>query len=412
MSRRLALCLGVVVVAGGLRVASAGWGIDLDEAGPTLIEGVRPRLLAIVRASPGDRPELVRAFVRTEAEHAIEAVKRFRNPELVPLFRALLDHPEPQVVHRALVALERLEDGASLERAWALLAHEDAGVREKAGVACLRLWSAPGARVPAAARATVDRLLATETDAHVRAVRAAVARRAAGTLPVERVSDEVRVTDADGLILTPFLRRMSTAPRVAPGYVPDYVTRTEEGPLAVPPVATRWTTPLRIYGREEFPPGRRLQPFGHLRDGGTRVHTGIDVGAFHDGAGFYACAAGVVRMVYTGSDMGTLIVLEHRPTERERVTILYMHASDVVLVRAGESVESGQLLGSMGLGYSIENGGHFAHLHLGVYPGPFVLGHNYGYKDPADGLDDWHDPAAFLAERIQAKRGVALPVAR
>ena len=54
----------------------------------------------------------------------------------------------------------------------------------------------------------------------------------------------------------------------------------------------------------------------------------------------------------------------------------------------------------MGLGFSIENGGHFAHLHYGLYPGPFDMAHNYGYKAVAAGLRDWYDPKRFLAHWI------------
>jgi hypothetical protein len=59
----------------------------------------------------------------------------------------------------------------------------------------------------------------------------------------------------------------------------------------------------------------------------------------------------------------------------------------------------------MGLGYSIENGGHFAHLHLGLYPGPFQVTHNYGYKPAKDGLADWIDPAKALKEWIVEEPG-------
>jgi hypothetical protein len=54
----------------------------------------------------------------------------------------------------------------------------------------------------------------------------------------------------------------------------------------------------------------------------------------------------------------------------------------------------------MGLGYSFENGGHFAHLHLGMYPGPFQPDHNYGYKHASEGLDDWLDPSVVLKDLV------------
>jgi hypothetical protein len=56
------------------------------------------------------------------------------------------------------------------------------------------------------------------------------------------------------------------------------------------------------------------------------------------------------------------------------------------------------------MSYSIENGGHFAHLHFGTYPGPFNVLHNYGYKPVTAGLADWLDPAKFLPQWIARTR--------
>ena len=36
-----------------------------------------------------------------------------------------------------------------------------------------------------------------------------------------------------------------------------------------------------------------------------------------------------------------------------------------------------------------------------MYPGPFSMTHNYGYKPVASGLRDWYDPRRFLAHWIQ-----------
>jgi murein DD-endopeptidase MepM/ murein hydrolase activator NlpD len=100
--------------------------------------------------------------------------------------------------------------------------------------------------------------------------------------------------------------------------------------------------------------------------------------------------------------MGTLLVVEHHRAAKELVNAVYMHGGLQVFVEAGEKVTAGQLLGTQGLSFSIENGGHFAHLHLGLYPGPFSLTHNYGYKPASAGLDDWLDPAKVLPEWIAA----------
>jgi murein DD-endopeptidase MepM/ murein hydrolase activator NlpD len=167
--------------------------------------------------------------------------------------------------------------------------------------------------------------------------------------------------------------------------------------------------------RQEEVPGIHLQPFENPRKNATLVHTGQDVGGCLDGAGLYAIGDGFVRFIATGSDCGTLIVVEHRfaaaaaakdaPDDRDaHLTAVYMHAGGTVFVEAGESVSTGQLLGTVGLSFSIENGGQFAHLHFGLYRGPFRVGHNYGYQPAAQELGSWLGPAARCRSCCAAKR--------
>jgi hypothetical protein len=393
--------LALALAGGG---AEARWGTDINAGtGAALAESVKADLLAIVKAAEADRARVASEFAQGKAADGIEAVKRFRNPELRPLFHALLDHADWHVVHRALLALERMEDGTVVPRAFALLAHEEPRLREKAAITCLRLWAKAGKSAPAGAAARVDELLVAEGDPHVRSCLETLAAHLQKKATVERVSDEVRVTTPEGLIWTPFLDGMDKAGTVAPGVTLKPVMRTGGGSAARLAVAKRWTTPLLGFRREEVE-GTSLQPFANLRNEGRTYHTGLDVGACLDGAGLYACAEGVVRLVHTGSDMGTLIVLEHHVSEHEVATLLYMHASDVVFVKAGEVVPAGQLLGSMGVGYSFENGGHFAHLHFGTYPGPFSATHNYGYKPVSAGLRDWFDPVVVIPDWIDRTR--------
>ena len=163
---RLAL-LGTLIL--DTRPAVAGWGDDIEPgAGPELVEWVAPDLAAIVCAEPARREALIDSFIRTKAVDAIEAVKRFRDPGLRPLFRALLHHPDWHVVHRALTALERLDDGEALPQALELLTHAEVALREKAAISCLTLWDRPGAVVRTDAVAFVEARLAGETDVHVR----------------------------------------------------------------------------------------------------------------------------------------------------------------------------------------------------------------------------------------------------
>jgi hypothetical protein len=193
---------------------------------------------------------------------------------------------------------------------------------------------------------------------------------------------------------------------VAPGYAKKGVSQGGGGNAGKLGPAPRWTTPLLGFGEEEVK-GTSLQPFANLRGNGTVYHTGLDVGSSLDGAGYYASADGYVRLVHSGSDMGTLIVLQHCYEPKKTVNAVYMHGGDTVFVKGGQKVEAGQLLGTMGMGYSIENGGHFAHLHFGMYPGSYSDGHNYGYKSVKAGLADWFDPAEFLPRWIERTRPLA-----
>jgi len=387
--------LPLLVLAG---VVSAEWGRDVNAGmGPQLLRSVEDDLVEIVKAATDERAALIEACIARHGFERIEALKRYRNPELKALFFALLDHPEWQVRHRALFVLEYYGDTAVLAKGWPLLTHPQRRLREKAAITLIKLWDGR------AALDDLDGLLKREQDFHVRRCLEALQQRIDGKLKPEKVSREVVRTGKNGLMLTPFVSGLNEKlpPRARSGG-------------GRPPVAGRWTTPILGQGEEEVQ-GVSLQPFANLRQEGRIYHTGLDVGACLDGAGFYAAAAGVVRLIHTGSDMGTLIVVQHQLPGGEKVNAVYMHGGDTVFVKAGDQVRAGQLLATMGMSFSIENGGHFAHLHYGLYPGAFDLKHNYGYKPVKAGLADWVDPARFLTrwiERTQPLAGELRPVDR
>ena len=367
-------------------------------------------LVAIVGADDESRAGLIDAFVRDRAPGTIEAVKRFRNPELLPLFRALLASGDWKLQHRALLALEHYEDTDSLGPALALLTHEERRLREKAAITAIKLWDAKRAKKaldgdPAKA---LERLRAREKDPHVASCLDALILRARKKLPLIQVHEEHVETRKDGLMWTPFLSGMNNAKRVAPGYSKKGFSGGGGGSAAKCDPDAPWTTPLMAYG-DEVVKGTSLQPFANLRGGGKTYHTGQDVGASLDGAGYYAAAEGIVRMIHGGSDMGTMFVVQHHTGDGELVNAVYMHGGETVFVKGGAKVRPGQLLGTMGLGYSIENGGHYSHLHYGLYPGGFATTHNYGYKPVSRGLADWIDPAQFLPIQAELTKPLVEP---
>jgi len=358
-------------------IAHAQWGRDINPgAGPQIVRLAEDELVKLLERR-GSQLEVADRY----GDRLIEGFKRFRGAELKPLFYALLEHPDWQVRHRALFALEYFRDSTLIGRAWRMLKHPNRRLREKAAITCIKLWEpelpAPG---------NLGALLDAERDFHVRRCLTALSLRIRGKLHVERVYTEILDKTKRGLILTPFVSGMNR--KLKP------VARTGGGSAKSLPAAHRWVYPLLGWGQEEVE-GVSLQPFGNPRAGGV-VHVGQDAGACLEGAGYYAAADGIVKLVHSGSDMGTLIVVEHHLGSKQLCNAVYMHGGDTVFVKAGERVEAGQLLGTMGMGFSLENGGHFAHLHFGLYPGPFSMTHNYGYKKAAAGLWDWRDPGRFL----------------
>ncbi|KAF0244735.1 MAG: hypothetical protein FD180_2271 [Planctomycetota bacterium] len=398
----LAFLSTVTFSACSLGVFAGNWGTDVNTGvGGPLVEGVRADLAEIVKAPVAERPALIKAYAESKAPLVIEAIKRFRNPELKPLFHALLRHADWQVNHRALHALEYFGDATAINTAWLWLAHGEPRLREKAAIYCLKMWNAEAAKQVSGGKAaeSLAQTISREDDVQVRAAMEALAKRIAGKLVFEKVSTEFAVKLDDGLFLTPFLDGMDKVKAVAPDYVAKPEPRQGGASAATILPAMKWTYPICSWGKEEV--NGSLQPFANLRQNDTVYHTGQDVGCCLDGAGYYAIADGILKFVHTGSDMGTLLVVEHNAGESLECAV-YMHGGDTVFAKVGDKVACGQLLGTMGLSYSIENGGHFAHLHFGLYPGGFVVTHNYGYKQVSAGLADWHDPSKWLAERVEA----------
>ncbi len=113
--------------------------------------------------------------------------------------------------------------------------------------------------------------------------------------------------------------------------------------------------------------------FGYRELGGGKKHNGIDISGTGWGSKIFAANDGVVTYVYNGcsnngsypnscgSGYGNQIVISHG----NNVYTIYAHLLNSILVRVGQSVSRGQLIGYMG------NSGQSTgtHLHFGVSTG-------------------------------------------
>ncbi len=141
--------------------------------------------------------------------------------------------------------------------------------------------------------------------------------------------------------------------------------------------ADSFIPPIIKYEKEFIFKGRRIS-FGV---GDKIKHTGDDCGWFREGASVYAIGTGIIRLIHHSPDWGFLIVIEHKLKDNSYICSIYGHLSMEIYVKAGDIVNKGDKIGTIGLSYSIENGGYGAHLHFGISKGrwlksKYTYGHN------------------------------------
>ena len=135
--------------------------------------------------------------------------------------------------------------------------------------------------------------------------------------------------------------------------------------------------PLIIGYKEEFIFKGQRTSFGV--GGGEVKHVGDDCGWFREGASVHAIGNGIIRLIHHSPDWGFLIVIEHKLENKEYLCSVYGHLSKEIYLKAGHTVKKGDKIGTIGLSYSVENGGYGAHLHFGISKGPWLKSrYNFG----------------------------------
>ncbi len=95
--------------------------------------------------------------------------------------------------------------------------------------------------------------------------------------------------------------------------------------------------------------------------GEWRVHTGIDISC-DDGAGVFASEAGVISGIYSDPMLGYTVEITHKDDIKTRYSNL---ASDTVSLKVGDTVASGDKIGSVG-DTSVSELAEEPHLHFEV----------------------------------------------
>ena len=187
-------------------------------------------------------------------------------------------------------------------------------------------------------------------------------------------------------------RRAAIADRKAKPIVP--VAKT-----LMPPVHDYFDAERKSFGRL-VPPGDN--PFSNS------YHIGDDVSFGQQQVTVVAIGDGRVRIAQAGSpSWGGLVVIEHRAPDGTSFCSLYGHLGPLITVIAGDLVNKGQKLGSLGRDYVFATGGYRSHLHFGIHRGTFGDGGRPwvgGYLAPEkfERVEElgWIDPQPFVKSRL------------
>lgn len=120
------------------------------------------------------------------------------------------------------------------------------------------------------------------------------------------------------------------------------------------------------------------------RSYGDIKHVGIDSGWLLEGLPIHSIADGVVRSVQHDLSWGVLIAIESRRKDGSPVLIFYGHLGNQIEVIPGQRVIAGQVIGKIGNSVSYENGGYWAHTHVGVELTDFSNARMHGYDDKVE----------------------------
>ncbi|MBU1078617.1 MAG: peptidoglycan DD-metalloendopeptidase family protein [Spirochaetes bacterium] len=172
-------------------------------------------------------------------------------------------------------------------------------------------------------------------------------------------------------------------------------------PSADLPIADSFTAPVIRYDEDFIFKGPRIS-FGA---GESIKHTGDDCGWFREGSSVFAIGKGIVRLVHHSPDWGFLMVIEHRMKDGGYISSIYGHLSQEIYIVPGDIVKKGEKIGTIGLSYSVENGGYGAHLHFGISKGPWLKSkHNY-----AQNISVMHDNKKQMVKEYRfTEKGVEM----
>jgi hypothetical protein len=145
----------------------------------------------------------------------------------------------------------------------------------------------------------------------------------------------------------------------------------------------------QFYNRIKYAPKAGTFANNH----GFISHVGYDGAWFFEGVPVHSISNGVIKKISHDISWGTLVAIESCLPGNDTITIIYGHLSRYLSINVGEQVYTGQKIGQIGNSVSFENGGYWAHVHLGIIRKSFKRAQLVGYDTD---ISIYYDPIKLI----------------
>jgi|GEM_PF-599413 len=169
----------------------------------------------------------------------------------------------------------------------------------------------------------------------------------------------------------------------------DYITFNERLRSALPE-ASGFQPPVKGFTDNSYKFGEEVDGWGRHLGQDYAVKAGTLVTSIAEGKVVYSHLHPATE---EKKNWGNVVIIAHK-YKGKLVFSLYGHLGER-LVELGTEVEKGQQIGTVGKGYTPENGNWEEHLHFAIFRGDFLGQVLPGY-DPPGNIKEWIDPMEFL----------------